>query len=189
MKTLFVPVVVLSLFASAVGIAADKDVPKALNFKMKSLQGQEVDLAKYQGKVVLIVNVASACGLTPQYEQLQALHKQHSKDGLVILGFPCNQFGAQEPGTPKEIQAFCKENYGVEFDLFEKVDVNGDKACDLYKHLKGLDTKPKGAGNVMWNFEKFLLDRQGNVVGRFAPMTRPDAPEIMKVIEAELAKK
>lgn len=189
MKTLLLNVVVFSLLATACAMGADKEVPKALAFKMKSLQGQEVDLSKYQGKVVLIVNVASACGLTPQYEQLQAMHKKYGKNGLAILGFPCNQFGAQEPGTAKEIQSFCKENYGVEFDLFEKVDVNGEKACDLYKHLTGLATKPKGAGSVFWNFEKFLIDRQGNVVARFPPMTRPDAPEIVKLIEAELAKK
>lgn len=180
---------VMMLLATAVGFAADQEGPKALSFKMKSLQGQEVDLSKYKGKVVLIVNVASACGLTPQYEQLQAMHKKHAKEGLAILGFPCNQFGQQEPGSAKEIQSFCKDNYGVEFDLFEKVDVNGNGACDLYKHLTGLATKPKGAGAVSWNFEKFLLDRQGNVVARFAPMTRPDAPEVVKQIEAELAKK
>lgn len=161
----------------------------ALNFKMKSLKGQEVDLSKYQGKVVLVVNVASACGLTPQYEQLQSLHKKYNDKGLAVLGFPCNQFGKQEPGSESEIAEFCKANYGVEFDMFSKVDVNGDGACPLYKHLTKLDTKPKGAGAVTWNFEKFLIDRKGNVVARFAPRTSPDDPEVVKAIEAALATK
>jgi glutathione peroxidase len=158
----------------------------ALEFKMDSLSGEEVDLAKYKGKVVMVVNVASKCGLTPQYEQLQALHEKYADKGLVILGFPCNQFNGQEPGTSAEIQEFCRKNYGVEFDLFSKVDVNGDKACDLYKLLTSLDTKPTGAGDISWNFEKFVLDRNGFVVGRFGPRTKPDAPEIVALLEEQL---
>ena len=169
--------------------AADSNVPDALAFKMKTLQGKEVDLASYKGKVVLVVNVASKCGLTPQYEQLQALHKKYAKDGLAIIGVPCNQFGKQEPGSAEEITSFCKQNYGVEFDLLEKVDVNGDTACPLYKYLTNLDTQPKGKGKIDWNFEKFLIDRSGKVVARFEPRAKPDAPEITKQIEAELAKK
>ena len=177
----------------AIGVtaaAADKgEAPKALNFKMKSLQGKEVDLAQYRGKVLLVVNVASACGLTPQYAQLQAIHKKYSGDGLAVLGFPCNQFGKQEPGSNSEIAEFCKAEYGVSFDLFSKIEVNGDGACDFYKHLTGLDTKPKDKGPITWNFEKFVIGRNGEVVARFAPRTAPDAPEVLKVIEAELAKK
>jgi glutathione peroxidase len=169
-------------------VAADK-APTALNFKMKSLDGKDVDLTKYQGKVVMIVNVASKCGLTPQYEQLQALQDKQEKDGLVILGFPCNQFLQQEPGSPEEIRQFCTARYGVTFPLFAKIEVNGDKACDLYKHLTALDTKPVGPGKVSWNFEKFILGRSGEVVARFAPRTKPDDAEVLKVIEAELAKK
>ena len=111
------------------------DQSAALEFKMKSLAGKEIDLSIYQGKVVLIVNVASECGLTPQYEQLQALHDKYADDGLAILGFPCNQFGKQEPGSVSEIQEFCRVNYGVTFKMFEKVKVNGDGACDLYQAL------------------------------------------------------
>jgi glutathione peroxidase len=148
-----------------------------------------MDLATYQGQVLLIVNVASKCGLTPQYEQLQALYDKYSKEGLVILGFPCNQFLHQEPGSAEEIGQFCRINYGVSFPLFEKVEVNGEGACPLYKYLTGLDTKPKGAGKISWNFEKFVIGRSGEVVARFAPTTKPDAPEVLSVIEAELAKK
>lgn len=168
---------------------AKKPAAPALQFTMKSLDGKSVDLAKYQGKVVLFVNVASECGLTPQYEQLQALHDKYHDQGLAIVGVPCNQFGMQEPGSSEEIQQFCKKNYGVTFDLLGKVDVNGANACDLYKHLKALNTKPKGPGEVSWNFEKFLLSRDGEVVARFEPRTKPDAADVTKLIEAELAKK
>ena len=173
-------------------VAAEKEGKKAsaaLDFKMKSLAGKEVDLSKYRGKVVMVVNVASKCGLTPQYGQLQALHEKYSEKGLAILGLPCNQFGQQEPGTADEIKQFCRLNYGVTFDLFAKIEVNGDGACPLYKHLTALDTKPKGPGKISWNFEKFVVGRHGDVVARFAPATKPDAPEVLKVIEAELAKK
>ncbi|MHB8898185.1 MAG: glutathione peroxidase [Thermoguttaceae bacterium] len=178
--------------AASLSNAADQEsrkAPKALDFKMKSIAGKEVDLAKYQGKVVLIVNVASKCGLTPQYEQLQGLHKKYADQGLVILGFPCNQFREQEPGTAEEIQQFCRVNYGVQFDLFDKIEVNGDGANPLYKHLTALETKPQGPGKISWNFEKFLIGRDGQVVARFAPKTRPDDPEVIKAIEAELAKR
>ncbi len=166
-----------------------KKTPKALSFKMKSLDGKDVDLGKYQGKVVMIVNVASKCGFTPQYEQLQALHEKYAKEGLAILGFPCNQFKSQEPGTAEEIKQFCRVKYGVAFDMFAKVEVNGDGACDLYKYLTALDTKPVGAGKISWNFEKFVVNRKGEVVARFAPRTKPDDPSVIKVIEVELAKK
>jgi glutathione peroxidase len=164
-------------------------VPPALNFRMKTLGGEEADLGKYRGKVVMIVNVASECGLTPQYEQLQALHEKYAKDGLSIVGFPCNQFGQQEPGTAAEIRQFCSTRYGVGFDLFGKIEVNGDGACPLYKYLTSLDAKPKGPGKISWNFEKFILGRNGQVVARFAPRTKPDDPEVLKVLQAELAKK
>ncbi len=164
-------------------------VSKPLSFHMKSLGGKDVDLGRYQGKVVMIVNVASKCGLTPQYQQLQALHEKYSKQGLSILGFPCNQFRSQEPGTADEIREFCRVNYGVSFDMFAKVEVNGKGACDLYKTLTALDTKPVGPGKISWNFEKFIIGRNGEVVARFAPRTTPDDPQVLKVIEAEFAKK
>jgi glutathione peroxidase len=170
-------------------VMAEDKTPAALNFKMKSLTGKEVDLARYQGKVLLLVNVASACGYTPQYKPMQALHEKYAGQGLAVLGFPCNQFGKQEPGSELQIQEFCETKYGVKFDMFAKVDVNGPAACGLYQHLTKLDTKPEGAGKISWNFEKFVIGRNGEVVARFSPGTEPDAPEVIKILEAELAKK
>ena len=167
----------------------EKKVPEALNFKVKSITGKEVDLSKYQGKVVLVVNTASECGLTPQYEELEALHEKFGQKGLSVLGFPCNQFGKQEPGSDADIVKFCESNYKVKFDMFSKVDVNGESATPLYKYLTALDAKPKGKGKVSWNFEKFLIGRDGHVVARFEPKTAPDDPAVLKAIETELAKK
>lgn len=162
----------------------------ALAVKMKTLDGKEVDLAKrYKGKVVLLVNVASKCGNTPQYRQLQALYDKYGKEGLAIVGVPCNQFGEQEPGTAEEITEFCTKNYGVKFDMLAKVDVNGEDAAPLYKWLTSKETNPEHEGKITWNFEKFLFNRDGEVVARFKPRTHPDAPEVVKAIEAELAKK
>ncbi len=166
--------------------ASTEQDASALRFKMQSLAGEEVDLARYGGQVVMIVNVASKCGFTPQYEQLQALHEKYAARGLAILGFPCNQFLGQEPGSAEEIAEFCRVNFGVTFDMFAKVDVNGPNACDLYKLLTSIDAPPRGAGRVRWNFEKFILDRNGFVVARFGSKTKPDAPEVVAVIEREL---
>jgi glutathione peroxidase len=159
----------------------------ALRFKMNTLAGKEVDLASYEGKVVMIVNVASKCGRTPQYEQLQELHEEYAKEGLAILGFPCNQFGKQEPGTPEEIQEFCELNYGVEFDLFAKIEVNGDDACPLYQLLTSIESEPLETGDVGWNFEKFILDRNGFLVARFGSRVKPDEDDVLAVLERELA--
>ncbi len=141
--------------AAPAGEKGDKKVPAVLNFKMKNLAGKEIDLAAHQGKVVLIVNVASACGYTPQYEGLQALHQKYAKDGLVVVGVPCNDFGKQEPGTSDEIAEFCKKNYGVTFEMLGKVTVKGDGAAPLYKHLTSKDTNSRFAGPIKWNFTKF----------------------------------
>ena len=187
--TLFAAIALAAASAVDAAEKGAKQVSKALSVTMKSLDGKDVDLSKYQGKVVMIVNVASLCGLTPQYRQLQALHGKYSKVGLAILGFPCNQFLYQEPGTAEHIKEFCRVNYGVSFDMFAKVEVNGKGACDLYKCLTSSDAKPKGAGKISWNFEKFIIGRNGEVVARFAPTTKPDDAEVLKVIEAELAKK
>lgn len=180
----------LFAFAALCGVAAANgadNVPAALDFEMKTLSGQSVKLAdKYQGKVVLLVNVASECGLTPQYEQLQELHKKYAAQGLSIVGVPANEFGKQEPGTNEEIATFCKSNYGVEFDMLSKVVVKGDDICPLYDYLTN---KSKFPGPIGWNFEKFLIGRNGDVVARFAPRVKPDAPEVVSAIEAELAKK
>jgi len=184
-------VVPVALTGVALSIAAEKETKKVtrpLSFTMKSLSGKDVDLGRYRGKVVMIVNVASKCGLTPQYKQLQALHEKYSKEGLAILGFPCNQFLGQEPGTADEIREFCRVNYGVTFDLFAKIEVNGEGACDLYKCLTSLDTKPVGPGKISWNFEKFIVGRNGEVVARFGPRTKPDDPEVLKVVKAELSR-
>jgi glutathione peroxidase len=168
---------------------AEEKTPAALNFTVKSITGQDVDLAKYKGKVLLVVNVASECGLTGQYEPLEALYEKYGEQGLVVLGFPCNQFGKQEPGSDAQIAEFCTTQYKVKFPMFSKIEVNKEGAAPLYKHLTSLDTKPKGKGPIGWNFEKFLIGKSGEVVARFAPQTEPDSKEVVASIEAELAKK
>ena len=178
-------VVLAVLLAGTVSVEAGEK--SALDFTLKSLDGKDVDLSAYKGKVVMIVNTASKCGLTPQYEQLQDLHEKYSRQGLAILGFPCNQFKGQEPGSDAEIREFCRANYGVEFDMFSKIEVNGDGAADLYKYLKSVPTSPKGTGEISWNFEKFVLDRSGEVVARFQPRTRPDDPAVVSLIESKLS--
>jgi glutathione peroxidase len=189
MLRFYAPIVAGALIVTQANQVVAAETPDALKFQMKQLDGQTVDLSKYQGKVVMIVNVASKCGLTPQYEQLQALHEKYGDQGLAVLGFPCNQFGKQEPGSESEIQEFCTKNYGVTFDMFAKIDVNGDNASELYKYLTKLDTQPKGAGDISWNFEKFILDREGNVIARFEPRTRPDDEKVMNVLAKALADK
>lgn len=172
--------------------AAEKEKAEKVNayaFKMRSLGGKEVDLKKYEGKIVLAVNVASQCGFTSQYKQLQELHEKFGKKGLCVLGFPCNQFGTQEPGTSKQIAQFCSTEYGVTFDMFEKVDVNDKDACELYQYLTSQETKPKGKGKVRWNFEKFLIGKDGKVVARFGSSTSPDSKDLVKLIEEQLASK
>ena len=157
-----------------------------LDFKVKNIDGETVDLEDYEGKVVLIVNTASECGLTPQYAGLQDLYKKYEEKGLVVLGFPCNQFNGQEPGSEADIKSFCSTNYNVTFPMFSKVDVNGKDATPIYKYLTSKDVKPAGRGKISWNFEKFLIDRDGNLVNRFAPRTTPDDAELVKAIESEL---
>ena len=187
MRTVLCFVLTTLILFAGYCVQGEEKVPAALNFTMKSLDGKDVNLADYQDKVLLVVNVASECGLTPQYESLQALHEEYSDKGLVVLGFPCNQFGRQEPGTAEEIKSFCSENYGVKFPMMAKVEVNGEGACDFYKHLTALDLEPKGPGNVSWNFEKFVVGKGGQVAARFEPKTKPNAKEVLDVIEAELA--
>ena len=147
-----------------------------------------VDLNDFHGKVILMVNTASKCGYTPQYKDLQALYEKHRDAGLVVLGFPANDFGQQEPGSDKEIKGFCTMNYGVTFPMFAKVSVKGDEQCPLYKFLTSSDTNPKFAGEVKWNFEKFLINRKGEVVNRFGSKVSPSGDELSKAVEAELAK-
>jgi len=144
------------------------------DFTANSLDGKPVSLRDYTGKVLLIVNTASKCGFTPQYEGLEALYQQYRERGLAVLGFPCNQFGAQEPGSADEIGSFCQKNYGVSFPMFEKIDVNGDGAHPLYRWLKSSAKGLLGSEAIKWNFTKFLVDRQGRVIDRFAPTTKPE---------------
>ncbi len=153
-------------------------------FSAKTLQGRDVSLADYRGKAMLIVNTASKCGFTPQYDGLEKLYREHQADGLVVLGFPCNQFGGQEPGSEAEIGAFCQINYGVSFPMFAKIDVNGPRTHPLYEFLKGEKAGILGTRSIKWNFTKFLVDRAGKVAGRFAPTTKPQDIEqaIAKVI-------
>jgi glutathione peroxidase len=145
------------------------------DFSVKDIHGKTVPLDRYKGKVLLIVNTASKCGFTPQYKGLEALYQKLRDKGLVVLGFPCNQFGAQEPGSEDEIASFCEINYGVTFPLFAKVDVNGDDAAPLYRHLKAAKPGLLGTEAIKWNFTKFLVDRNGEVVARFAPNDEPAA--------------
>jgi glutathione peroxidase len=180
------PAVAVICLAS-VPLKGAENVPAALSFTMDSLDGKPVDLARYQGQVVLMVNTASECGLTPQYANLEALHEKYAARGLKVLGFPANEFGAQEPGTNPQIAAFCRKNYGVQFDMFAKVVVKGEGQCPLYAFLTSPATNPKFAGPIGWNFEKFLLSRRGEVVARFSPDTEPDSPEVIQAIERELA--
>lgn len=154
-------------------------------FKMKSIDGKEVDMSEFEGKVLLIVNVASECGLTPQYKELQALQEKYADKGLVVIGFPCNQFGGQEPGTEKDIKKFCSEKYKVTFPMMSKIDVNGEKQAPLYEYLKSHSEKKD---NISWNFEKFVVGKDGKVAGRISPRTSPDADEVITLIDAELKK-
>jgi glutathione peroxidase len=150
------------------------------------LDGTPSSLADFEGQAVLVVNVASKCGLTPQYETLEKIHESYADRGFSVVGFPCNQFGAQEPGSPEEIAEFCSTTYGVTFPLMEKIDVNGDDRHGIYEILTATEDAEGGAGDIQWNFEKFLLSPSGDVVARFRPMTVPDAPEVIEAIEANL---
>ncbi len=143
------------------------------DFTVKDAQTKSYDLAQHKGNVVLVVNVASKCGFTPQYKGLEALYQEHKNNGLVILGFPCNQFGSQEPGTNSDIQSFCEMNYGVTFPVLDKVNVNGSDAAEIYKHLKSEAPGILGTEAIKWNFTKFLVGKDGNVIERFAPNTEP----------------
>lgn len=155
------------------------------NFTVQSLEGDEVNLQKYKGKVLLVVNVASQCGATPQYKQLQALHDKYADQGLVVMGFPCNQFGAQEPGDASDIREFCSTKYAVKFPMFAKVEVNGDSQSPVYDFLKSTGSDNS---NIGWNFEKFIVGKDGKVAARFKTRTKPDAPEVIQVLEEQLGK-
>ena len=165
-------------------LAKDVQMKTIYDFKVKTINDEETTLERYKGKVLLIVNVASKCGFTPQYEGLEALYKKYKDQGLVVLGFPCNQFGSQEPGSEAEIKNFCRVNFGVTFPMFSKINVNGDDAHPLYRYLKSEQPGILGSEAIKWNFTKFLVDKEGKVVERFGSSTKPK--ELEEKIEALL---
>jgi glutathione peroxidase len=154
---------------------------------INALQGGSADLGQYKGKAVLIVNVASKCGLTPQYAGLERLHEQYADKGFTVLGVPCNQFMGQEPGTSEEIAEFCSATYGVTFPMTEKVEVNGDGRHALYERLVPTEDAEGHSGDIRWNFEKFLLGRDGTILARFSPQTEPDSAEVISAVEKAVA--
>ncbi|MBL1111974.1 glutathione peroxidase [Streptomyces sp. 110] len=153
---------------------------------LRTLTGEPTSLGEHRGAALLVVNVASKCGLTPQYEGLERLQQRYAGRGFTVLGVPCNQFAGQEPGTSEEIQTFCSTTYGVSFPLLEKIDVNGEQRHPLYAELTGTADAQGEAGDVQWNFEKFLISPDGEVVGRFRPRTEPEADDVVAAIEAQL---
>jgi glutathione peroxidase len=157
-----------------------------LDHTMTSIDGKSVDLRDYSGKVALIVNTASECGLTPHYKGLQSLHERFGDRGLAVLGFPSNDFGAQEPGSDSQIQSFCRSNYGVSFDMFSKIVVKGAGKAPLYEFLTSSGTNPEFPGEIEWNFEKFLVGRDGRILKRFKPPVEPESDEIISAIEGAL---
>jgi glutathione peroxidase len=154
------------------------------DFTVNDIEGHPVPLDRYKGKVLLVVNTASKCGFTPQYKGLETLYRKYRDRGLEVLGFPCNQFGGQEPGSEQEIATFCETNYDVTFPMFAKIDVNGDKAAPLYRYLKHEKPGLLGSEAIKWNFTKFLVDRAGSVVARFAPNDAPESlePDVAKAL-------
>lgn len=187
-QALVMAALAISTLVMAVDKAPEAKPSSPLRFTVQSIEGKDTDLAKrYAGKVCLIVNVASKCSLTSQYEQLTALHEKYGEKGLAILAFPSNDFEQEEPGTNAEIQTFCKTTYGVKFDLFAKIPVKGPEQTPLYRHLTSKETNAEFGGEIEWNFAKFLVSRDGRVIARFKPDVMPDAPEVVKAIETALA--
>jgi len=175
----------IMLASMLTSIVATAGAPNLYDIPLKDLKGYDASLKSYKGKVLLIVNVASKCGNTPQYAGLEAMYKLHKDQGLVVMGFPCNDFGAQEPGTNEQIQEFCQQNYGVTFPMFDKLHVKGEGQHALYAGLTGSDSP--FPGEVKWNFGKFLVGRDGKIVGRFDPRTQPNDEKLVKAIESALA--
>ncbi len=181
MKTALAITTTMVLLAAAASAESLYDIP------LKDIDGRKTSLSEFKGKVLLIVNVASKCGFTPQYQGLEELYQNHKNEGLVILGFPCNQFGSQEPGSNEEIKEFCSTKYNVTFPLFDKVEVNGPNRHGLFKALAGEESP--FPGDIKWNFNKFLIGRDGKILNRFEPKTKPDAPELVDAVKAALATK
>ncbi len=166
-----------------------KKKTSVLDFHVKDIDGKDVDLAKYKGKVLLVVNTASKCGLTPQYKDLEALYEKHKDKGLEILAFPANEFNKQEPGSNEDIKEFCSSKYNVTFPLFSKIVVKGEGIDPLYDYLTSKETNPKFAGEIKWNFNKFLVNKKGEVIARFEPKVKPSEKEVETAIEDALAEK
>lgn len=175
----------LGLIFNSSPAAAPKE-KSIYEFTMKDIDGQDVKLGAYKGRVAMIVNTASKCGLTPQYEGLQALYDKYKDQGFVVLGFPANNFMGQEPGTEKEIKDFCTLKYNVTFPMFAKISVKGSDQHPLYTFLTNKETDPGFEGEISWNFEKFLTDRNGQIIARFSPKTKPDDAKVIEAVETAL---
>jgi len=173
----------------APAVSKDNKPAGPLDFKVQDINGKETNLSQYKGKVVMIVNVASKCGYTPQYEQLEAVYKKYADKGFVILGFPANNFMRQEPGSNEEIQAFCKSKFGVTFPMMSKISVLGDDKAPLYKFLTEQPTAGDFAGEIGWNFNKYIVDRNGNLIARYNSLAKPDDKKVTDEIEAALSAK
>jgi glutathione peroxidase len=180
---------VLAPLGALSAASAGSKAKSVLDFHMKDIDGKDVDLAAYKGKVLLVVNVASQCGLTPQYKDLEALYEKYKDQGFDVLGFPANEFGKQEPGSNEEIKEFCTTKYKVTFPMFSKIVVKGEGIDPLYGFLTGSDTNPKFAGDITWNFTKFLVNRKGDVIARFEPRVKPSDANVTKAIESAIAEK
>jgi glutathione peroxidase len=185
------PIALLALalgFAATLAVPAQAAPPKSVyDFTLKSIDGQPTPLADFHGKVLLLVNVASRCGFTPQYTALEAVYEKYKAQGLVIVGVPANNFGGQEPGSDQEIKTFCSAKYNVTFPIMHKLSVKGEDTTPLYQFLTEKESDPKFSGDIKWNFTKFLFDRNGNPIARFEPATKPDSPEVISAIESALA--
>jgi glutathione peroxidase len=169
-------------------VTVTKELDPMWNASIKTLQGKDAKLSDYKGKALMLVNVASKCGLTPQYSTLEALQKKYEPKGFTVIGFPCNQFGKQEPGTAKDIETFCSTTYGVTFPMMEKIDVNGPGRHDIYKALTPIKDAGGHDGDIRWNFEKFVVSADGTKITRFDPKTTPDDPTVIAAVEAALPK-
>ena len=168
-------------------VVVTKELDSMWNVPIKTLKGEPTTLAAYKGKALMLVNVASKCGNTPQYATLEALQKKYEAKGFTVIGFPCNQFGGQEPGTSEEISTFCATNYGITFPIMEKIEVNGPNRHDIYKALTPIQGDGRD-GDIKWNFEKFVVSADGTKVTRFSPSTKPDDPSVIATVEASLPK-
>ena len=186
-QCLMVSVLCVCVFAGCTTQKGGPPLKRLYDIEVETVTGDAVRLDSYSGKVMLIVNTASKCGFTGQYEGLQALYDKYSSQGLIVLGFPSNDFLGQEPGTNQEIQSFCKLNYGVTFPVFAKISVKGDNQHPLYQYLTSKTTNSEFGGKISWNFNKFIIDRQGNVLARFGSRTKPDAPKLIAQLETALA--